>query len=241
MAAGDTVSVCLHAFVSVYLCLWRADGGSGHTCPDREAIETPRLLPTHPSWPPPPPLRSVKGHTWSLTRWNPLWLGESVRSEPAGTMLSGQREEEGGRDWWSERRRGEILYLLSLPSYKLRSRRCHNKPGTNGELISFCLGDVRSWVWRCIDPASEVNGKPQWVQLRLLQEVKERGADFKRGDSHSQGRVFRSWRVKSKSLLRITGHHDCLSWYVRACTHVSETSNWSSNLLVLFLRSFPSP
>lgn len=39
----ETWPVCVCMPLS--LCLWRADGGSGHTSPDREAIETPGPTP----------------------------------------------------------------------------------------------------------------------------------------------------------------------------------------------------
>ncbi len=45
----ETVCVCM----PLSLCLWRADGGSGHTCPDREARETPRSPPLDQQPPPP--------------------------------------------------------------------------------------------------------------------------------------------------------------------------------------------
>lgn len=49
----ETQPVCVYMPLS--LCLWRTDGaGSGHTCPYREAKETPRSTP--PDHQPPPPL-----------------------------------------------------------------------------------------------------------------------------------------------------------------------------------------
>lgn len=48
----ETWSVCvcmpLSLCLCVCVCMWQADGGSGDTCPDREAIETPVQPPLWP-------------------------------------------------------------------------------------------------------------------------------------------------------------------------------------------------
>lgn len=118
----ETQQVCVCMPLS--LCSWRADGGSGHTCHEREAIETPALEST------------LIGGKWSQcpSRNNAQW---SVRGRGGGGVCR-QGWREGG---------GEILYLSLFPPsllhslfhsvplfIQIRVEQCHKKPGRNGEL-----------------------------------------------------------------------------------------------------------
>lgn len=94
----ETRSVCVCMPLS--LCLWRADGGSGHTCPDREAKETPRST---------PPTTNHR-HLLSLVHKRPHMTSDptGIHSDWAKVLTAAQKEQcsvvserkrrEGGRE-----------------------------------------------------------------------------------------------------------------------------------------------
>ena len=140
------VCVCM----PLSLCLWRADGGSGHTSPDREAIETPR----------PTPLLALvhKRPRYDLRpHWNPFWLGESTRSGPAVNNAQWSVRGRGGG--------GGALYLLSLPQHKPRSRAVSQQDGNKRQAYSLHLGDEKNCGWWRKDPAPE-EGKKKTTEVK---------------------------------------------------------------------------
>lgn len=109
--AGDTVTVCLHAFVSVFVASrwwewthmpWQRD----HRNPTSPSLHH------HPTTSSP---RSIKGHTWPLTPLESILIGGKCLQWPSRNNAQWSVRGRGGRE-------GGILYLSSLPPYKPRSR-----------------------------------------------------------------------------------------------------------------------
>lgn len=162
--AGDTVSVCLHAFVSVFVASrwWEwthMPWQRGHRNP-----QTPPKIPKHQP-PPPSPLCSIKGHTWPLTPLESILIGRKCSQWPSrnNAQWSSERKRREGR------RGGENLYLWSLPPYKPRSwavsQQARNKRGAYFSI----------WGTKGIGHGGETiqplnKKKKQQVGLRLLSE-----------------------------------------------------------------------
>lgn len=143
--AGDAASVCLHAFVSC-VCGEHRWWEWTHTCPDREAIETPRSTPPPTTTSPPVSLAlwSIKDHIRPLTPLESTLIGWKCSQRPGRNNAQwsvrgrgGEGEREGGRHaYGGERRRrrreGGEKFSTSCPSLHTNPEveRCHNKPGT---------------------------------------------------------------------------------------------------------------
>lgn len=138
------------------LCLWRADAGSGHTCPDREAIETPQINPPD-HQPPPPSLWSIKGHTWPPTPLESILIGWKCSQRPSRNNAQWSARGRGGRvggrvcrhAWRGGGRNSLPLVPPSIQTQKSSSVTTSQEE--TGSLF-FHLGDEGIWAWQLNDP-----------------------------------------------------------------------------------------
>lgn len=186
------VCVCM----PLSLCLWRADGGSGHTSPDREAIETPR----------PTPLLSLvhKRPRYDLRpHWNPFWLGESTRSGPAVNNAQWSVRGRGGGG-------GGSLPLVPPSAQTQKSSSVTTRREQTASLFSSSGG----WkeLWMVAKRSSPWGGekKNNWSERGRRRS----GNSFIHAGKNTPDTVFGAggWRSDPKvHCQHITGHFRCHS------------------------------
>lgn len=128
----ETRSVCVCMPLS--LCLWRADGGSGHTCPNPQ-INPPK---------PPPPLWSINGHIWPLTSLESILIGGKCSQWPSRNNAQWSVRGRGGRvcrHVW----RGGGRHSLPLvpPSIQTQKWSCVTTSQEQTGSLFFHLGDEK--------------------------------------------------------------------------------------------------
>ncbi len=157
----ETQSVCVCMPLS--LCLWRADGGSGHTCPDREATETPRSTPpttNHHLTTTTSSLWSIKGHIWPLIPLEFILIGWKCSQWPSRNNAQWSVRGRGGRVGGRVCRhawRGGGRNSLPLVPPSIQTQKSSGVTTSREQTGSsfFHLGDERNWAWQRGDPAPE--------------------------------------------------------------------------------------
>lgn len=135
------VSVCMPSCVCV--CLWRADGGSEHTCRDIEAIEPPPTTTTTNYHHLLSPLHKRPLTTSDPTGIHSDWLKvlAVARQEQCSVVSERKRREGGYVDMHGgEEKGGRNSLPLVLPPYKPRSRAVSQQARNKREAYFFHLG-----------------------------------------------------------------------------------------------------
>lgn len=161
--AGDTVTVCLHAFVSVFVASrwwewthmpWQRDHRNLRSPSLHHHHTTSSLLHKRPHMTPDPPgIHSDWGKV--LT----------VAQQEQCSVVSERKRREGG---------GNSLPLVPPSIQTQKSSGVTTSQEQTGSLF-FHLGDERNWAWRWNDPAPEKKKSPtRRAQIALRSERERR-------------------------------------------------------------------